>query len=55
MHPADWMPSASEEDVPELYAPWRDWTAAAAARTAVIARGAVLYAPARIQATRFPL
>jgi len=39
MHPADWMPSASEEDVPELYAPWRDWTAAAAARTAVIARG----------------
>ncbi len=37
MHPADWMPSASDEDTPELYAPWRDWAAAAAARTTVIA------------------
>jgi hypothetical protein len=39
MHPADWMPSPNDEDVPELYAPWRDWTAADAARTTIVARG----------------
>lgn len=30
LHPADWMPSASEEDAPDVYAPWRDWIEAAA-------------------------
>jgi len=25
LHPGDWMPAASEEDVPDVYAPWRDW------------------------------
>ncbi|MDR1935727.1 MAG: DUF5691 domain-containing protein [Candidatus Accumulibacter sp.] len=24
-HPLDWMPAASSEDVPDLYAPWQDW------------------------------
>jgi hypothetical protein len=38
MHPADWMPSAGDEDVPEIYAPWRDWAAAVAVRVAVTAR-----------------
>jgi len=31
LHPADWMPSASDEDAPDVYAPWRDWIEAAAA------------------------
>lgn len=26
MHPADWMPEARDEWVPDLYAPWLDWT-----------------------------
>lgn len=26
-HPGDWMPGAGETDVPDLYAPWRDWAA----------------------------
>jgi len=39
LHPADWMPSASDEDAPEHYAPWRDWVAAAAVRSSVIVRG----------------
>jgi hypothetical protein len=30
LHPADWMPAASEEDAPDVYAPWRDWSEAAA-------------------------
>lgn len=30
LHPADWMPSASEEDAPDVYAPWRDWIEAVA-------------------------
>jgi len=30
LHPADWMPSASEEDAPDVYAPWRDWIEATA-------------------------
>lgn len=30
LHPADWMPAASEEEVPDVYAPWRDWIEAAA-------------------------
>ncbi len=25
VHPADWMPSRQEHDVPDAYAPWRDW------------------------------
>lgn len=29
-HPADWMPDASDEDAPDVYAAWRDWTAFAA-------------------------
>ena len=28
MHPADWMPSANDDDAPEVYAPWRDWAVA---------------------------
>ena len=24
-HPLDWMPAASSEDLPDLYAPWLDW------------------------------
>lgn len=31
MHPADWMPDASDEDAPDVYAAWRDWAAFAAA------------------------
>jgi len=25
LHPGDWMPVASDDDIPEAYAPWRDW------------------------------
>jgi hypothetical protein len=25
LHPGDWMPSTSEDDIPDVYAPWRDW------------------------------
>jgi hypothetical protein len=25
LHPGDWMPAASEDDIPDVYAPWRDW------------------------------
>src|SRR4051812_6781521 len=25
LHPGDWMPAATDEDVPDVYAPWRDW------------------------------
>jgi hypothetical protein len=25
LHPGDWMPAASDEDVPDVYASWRDW------------------------------
>lgn len=28
MHPADWMPAATDEDAPDVYAPWRDWSEA---------------------------
>jgi len=31
LHPADWMPVASDDDAPDVYAPWRDWIDAAAA------------------------
>lgn len=36
LHPADWMPSANDDEAPEVYSPWRDWTVAASgeARTA---------------------
>ena len=30
-HPADWMPDASDEDAPDVYATWCDWAAFAAA------------------------
>jgi hypothetical protein len=30
VHPADWMPTASDEDAPDVYAPWRDWAEIAA-------------------------
>ncbi|WP_298877927.1 DUF5691 domain-containing protein [uncultured Bradyrhizobium sp.] len=30
-HPADWMPDASDEDAPDVYALWRDWAAFTAA------------------------
>ncbi len=26
-HPMDWMPAASEQNVPDVYAPWIDWQA----------------------------
>jgi hypothetical protein len=26
LHPGDWMPTASDEDAPDVYAPWRDWS-----------------------------
>jgi hypothetical protein len=29
VHPADWMPDANDEGVPDVYAPWRDWAAVA--------------------------
>jgi Family of unknown function (DUF5691) len=32
LHPADWMPSQSDEDIPDIYAPWRDWATAQAAQ-----------------------
>ncbi|MFM1975290.1 MAG: hypothetical protein RL145_136 [Pseudomonadota bacterium] len=25
VHPADWMPSAQDDTIPDVYAPWRDW------------------------------
>lgn len=25
IHPADWLPSATESDAPDIYAPWRNW------------------------------
>jgi hypothetical protein len=31
LHPGDWMPAANDEDSPDVYAPWRDWAAGAAA------------------------
>ena len=30
MHPGDWMPAASDDEAPDVYAPWRDWAEAAA-------------------------
>lgn len=33
VHPADWMPSAADDEVPDVYAPWRDWADTAAAQT----------------------
>jgi hypothetical protein len=32
-HPADWMPGASDEDAPDVYAAWRDWAEIAAANS----------------------
>ncbi|MBR0686934.1 hypothetical protein JQ594_13475 [Bradyrhizobium manausense] len=29
-HPADWIPDASDEDAPDIYAAWRDWSASTA-------------------------
>ncbi|KPF72279.1 hypothetical protein IP88_10190 [alpha proteobacterium AAP81b] len=31
MHPADWLPPANDDALPDVYAPWRDWAAACAA------------------------
>jgi hypothetical protein len=25
LHPGDWMPAAGEDDIPDVYAAWRDW------------------------------
>jgi hypothetical protein len=33
-HPADWMPAAGDDDVPEIYAPWQDWAEIAASNSA---------------------
>lgn len=30
MHPEDWLPSRGDEDLPDAYAPWRDWWDSAA-------------------------
>jgi hypothetical protein len=24
-HPADWMPASTDDEIPDVYAPWRDW------------------------------
>lgn len=29
LHPMDWMPAATDQDSPEVYAPWIDWQAGA--------------------------
>jgi hypothetical protein len=34
VHPADWMPTADDEDVPDVYAAWRDWAEIAASNNA---------------------
>ncbi|PSJ40419.1 DUF5691 domain-containing protein [Allosphingosinicella deserti] len=36
MHPGDWMPEANDEDIPDVYAPWRDWAALATGDTAAL-------------------
>lgn len=33
LHPADWMPSQSDEAIPDIYAPWRDWGSAQVAQS----------------------
>lgn len=35
LHPGDWMPTADDEDCPDLYAPWQDWADMAASAAAV--------------------
>jgi hypothetical protein len=30
IHPGDWMPAPSDEETPEIYAPWRNWAEIAA-------------------------
>lgn len=35
LHPGDWMPAANDEDCPDVYAPWRDWTEMAVSTAAV--------------------
>ena len=34
-HPAEWMPTASDDDTPDVYAPWRDWAGIAASSNVV--------------------
>ena len=34
-HPAEWMPTANDEDAPDVYAPWRDWAGIAASSNVV--------------------
>ena len=34
-HPAEWMPTADDEDAPDVYAPWRDWAGIAASNRVV--------------------
>jgi hypothetical protein len=34
-HPAEWMPTANDEDAPDVYAPWRDWAGIAASNSVV--------------------
>jgi hypothetical protein len=33
-HPDDWMPTADDEEAPDVYAPWRDWAAIVASAEA---------------------
>ncbi|WP_294106044.1 DUF5691 domain-containing protein [Sphingomonas sp.] len=33
MHPADWIPGRSDDDLPAVYAPLQDWVAGSSART----------------------
>ncbi|MCL2716500.1 MAG: DUF5691 domain-containing protein [Alphaproteobacteria bacterium] len=37
VHPADWLPAADNSELPDVYAPWRDW--AAMAHGAATSRG----------------
>jgi hypothetical protein len=34
-HPAEWMPTANDEDAPDVYAPWRDWAGIAVSSNVV--------------------
>ena len=33
IHPADWLPAAGNSDIPDVYAPWRDWAEIAGGTT----------------------
>lgn len=41
LHPGDWMPSTSEDDIPDIYAPWRDWAEGLASPAKAASAGAL--------------